>query len=173
MNSYNIKSIFLVYILGISLVSCKDGSSGGHRSAEALVVPTVIQKIEAINSYTPEHVANLTRLAIAIERFKQDHHRYPLASMSRRDWDTLFTENGELNSAWLSELTPIYIETIPLALNQDKRNEYVYKSDGANYKLLVVNAGDCEYVKSKTPDLIDPLRDCRAYGFWTRKAVKW
>jgi hypothetical protein len=140
------------------------------KKVEAVVTPTVLQHVETVNAYTPEHVANLTKIVIAIEKYKQDHKSYPISSRQKTAWDKLFTKNGNVDSEWLAVLVPDYIDAMPISASQ---NQYIYMSNGAQYKLLVLEPSDCEFVKSKTPDLIDPRRHCSAYGFWTARAVKW
>ncbi|HLU17266.1 MAG TPA: hypothetical protein VKZ76_04370 [Edaphocola sp.] len=140
---------------------------------EASVTPTVVQKVEPINVFTPEHVVNLTRLTIAIEKYKQEHLSYPVSQRQKEAWDRLFNKAGEADAAWLEALVPNYIDSIPAITNNPDKLQYVYMSNGAHYKLLVLKPQDCEFVKSKSPELIDPRRDCRAYGYWTKKAVRW
>jgi len=159
------------FMLGcLFLLGCKNDKVA---NTEVPVTPTVVQKVEPINAFTPEHVINLTRLAIAIEKYKQDKNSYPVSQKQREAWDLLFDKTGEVNTEWLKALVPDYLDSIPSVTNNPKKLQYLYISNGAHYKLLVLKSGDCQFVKSKKPELIDPRRDCYAYGYWTRKAVRW
>jgi len=168
-----VKESVVLCLFSLFLSACGKNEDGGVDSEIVMITPTVFQKVEPINSFTPEHVANLTKIVIAIEKYKQEHRSYPLSSKTTESWDRIYTKTGDVNSAWLNVLAPKYIDAIPIITSESNPPQYAYKSNGANYKLLVLKPKDCEYVKSKKPDLIDPHRDCRAYGFWTDPAASW
>ncbi|MBF0482195.1 MAG: hypothetical protein HQK82_11065 [Desulfovibrionaceae bacterium] len=86
-----------------------------------------------------------------------------------------FSRDGQFKEDWITGLAPEYIDKLP----RDPRNrksmndQYVYWSDGKDYKLISNGAEDCEFVKKINPQIIDPVRDCFAYGYWTPNAAKW
>jgi|SRR5690606_21746703 len=168
----SVSKIIVLSFFSLFLLSC--GGKDLEAECEAVVVrPTVVQDVEPVNAFTPVNVANLTRIAIALERYKQEHRSYPTSSTSTKSWDHVLAGSSSEDSKWLEMLVPKYIDVIPLVVNEPNPPHYAYRSDGANYKLLALKPSDCELVKSKQPALIDPRRDCKAYGFWTARAKKW
>jgi len=69
----------------------------------------------------------------------------------------------------------VYISVLP----RDPRNhtvcgeQYIYNSNGTDYKLIAHQPEECLVVKAKYPNLLDPMRDCWAYGYWTEGAKNW
>lgn len=143
--------------------------------ADAPVVPTTVQKIEPITSKTPQRVADLTKIAIALERYKHRYRRYPESSNSGRGWDGIFTKYGESKENWIDGLVPEFLDALPRdpRMHTSASAQYYYKSTGANYKLIAHNADDCEAIYRSHPYLIDHKRVCWAYGFWTPRGSEW
>ncbi len=46
---------------------------------------------------------------------------------------------------------------------------YMYRStaNGSDYKLIAHCDGLCDAVKAQRPSMVDPVRDCWGYGYWT------
>jgi hypothetical protein len=168
------KLIFLIVFVSIMQLGCAKNNCELIMS-EPKIVPTTTYVPEPITSFTPRRVADLTMIAIALEKYKRENHSYPLSSDYTRNWDRYLSTDGTYREDWIIGLAPKYISFIP----RDPRNSknpklhYGYRSNGAHYKLIAGNADDCEFVKSKVPELIDQVRDCHAYGFWTGGAVRW
>lgn len=114
---------------------------------------------------------DLTMIKKALERYYQNNQKYPISS----GYDGLYTKWGKEGKNWIKGLSPKYIKSLP----RDPRNindggkQYLYKSNGKDYKLIVHSPEDCKTVKAIHPKLIDPKRDCYAYGFWTDRAQEW
>jgi hypothetical protein len=76
-------------------------------------------------------------------------------------------------------MAPTYLATIPRDPRQDENpyNQYIYKSNGEEYKLLALVPEDCQYTIKHYPKLSDPPRNvynqCYAYGYWTPGAELW
>ena len=159
----------------IFVISCSKECINKEQNAEIKhFIPTTAHTPEAINSFSPQRVSDLTLIAIALEKYKQKNRSYPISSTHRK-WDYAFDEGGEVNLYWIDGLAPDFLPSLPRdpRLNNIRDNQYLYRSDGANYKLIATLPEDCEYVKSKVPQMIDPRRGCKAYGFWTKGAVGW
>jgi hypothetical protein len=58
-------------------------------------------------------------------------------------------------------------------MHTDNTQQYIYNSNGADYKLISNYPEDCDSVKRMNPALIDPTRNCWVYGFWTKGAISW
>lgn len=121
--------------------------------------------------YFEKRYEDLTIIKKTLERYYLENGKYPVST----GYDGLYTKWGYEGKKWINGLIPNYIESLP----RDPRNtsdaskQYLYKSNGKEYKLIAHNPEDCTTVKAKHPKLIDPKRDCWAYGFWTKDAKNW
>jgi hypothetical protein len=167
----NILLIFATCMACLMLNACH------KNSPPDITTPKTMHPVVTIEADTPQRIKDLSALAYALEKYKQDHQQYPVSSNAGRGYDGLFASEkyGESRVEWIRGLVPEYIDELP----RDPRNDsviyhsYLYVSNGANYKLFVQRPEDCQEVKQKYPQLIDPRRDCYAYGYWTPKAVNW
>lgn len=100
----------------------------------------------------------------ALERFKRDNGFYPISE----GFNGLYSRYGKSGPDWIPGLTPKYLEKLPRdsRMTESDSEQYLYFSNGAGIKLIAHLPVDCELVKSLYPDLIDPSRDCWAYGYW-------
>lgn len=82
---------------------------------------------------------------------------------------------------WVPGLAPKYITALPRdpAMSNDRTAQYLYVSDGNDFKLIVHNVGaTCGPAIEKEGIKIDPARvkadgGCWAYGFWTAAYEKF
>ncbi len=79
------------------------------------------------------------------------------------------TERG---AAWIPGLSPEFLAEIPRDPVHGGGTQYVYVSDGANYKLVVqgaslVGSGNVEVLGVKIDQTRDPTPENAAFGFWT------
>lgn len=173
------RSIMIKYlVMGISLGTLFIAEQLNYlnfRSSEDLVAPTVIRQSF---DKAPDiiEVRDLLDIVYALERYKKDHRSYPISSAGTTGWDSVINRAGESRENWIKGLVPDYIEKLPrdprLLDNSDQ--QYLYMSNGANYKLIAYNPSNCGAVKNSYPLLIDPKRrGCQAYGFWTKRASRW
>lgn len=169
---------FILTLLGFSfLMSSCDNKISSKSSKDMIerIIPSTVQPVEPITAFTPLRISHLTQLVIALEKYKQDHHQYPISSDYLREWDRLFNEAGDMNAAWINGLVPEYLPVLPRDPRENNiyNHQYAYKSNGAHYKLLSLYPDDCSFIKIKAPYFIDPKRDCLVYGFWTHGAADW
>ncbi len=121
------------------------------------------------NSVTRKN--DLKMINNALHQYYKDNGVYPKS----QGMDGIYTLWGKNSINWIQNLTPKYLDKLP----RDPRNnehpdqQYLYKSNGKDFKLISHNAEDCKIVKSKQPGLIDPKRDCWSYGYWTEGAKNW
>ncbi|MNJ65869.1 hypothetical protein D3C77_619080 [compost metagenome] len=83
---------------------------------------------------------------------------------------------GKDSEEWISGLAPKYIPALPRdpALSTKSMPQYMYRSDGSDYKLLAHgNTLTCKLVARLSPELLDPLRNCWGFGYWTDGARAW
>lgn len=120
-------------------------------------------------------LTDLISIVEALIKYRNDHNQYPISSSNGEGFDGLYSNYGESKVNWIEGLVPKYIRDLP----RDPRNlteghvQYIYSSDGANFKLIALNPLNCKEVALKYPTLIDPMRVCQAYGFWTTAATYW
>ncbi|MCA2968825.1 MAG: hypothetical protein INH43_09935 [Acidobacteriaceae bacterium] len=113
---------------------------------------------------------DLKALEIALTAYHKDNGSYPLSSGG---FDGYFTNYGKATPKWIPGIVPKYIKALPRdpRLLEKADPQYYYWSDGMNFKLIVHAPEDCSLVKEKLPALIDPIRDCWSYGFWSEGAA--
>jgi hypothetical protein len=123
-------------------------------------------------------LADLENLRNALGRYHADNGAYPIsadggAQFSGKLWGAATADS------WLPGLAPKYLDALPVdpRVGGNPYRQYVYRSDGRDYKLLSLVPEDCFYTVEKRPELSDParnvLKQCYAYGFWTPGAEKW
>lgn len=136
--------------------------------------PTPAQPAPALASLPPgaqQRVGDLTTLKAALANYRIKHGSYPVSPQ----WSGVASLWGPSGPAWIPGLAPEFIPSLP----RDPRNhenpeeQYIYRSDGKDYKLIAHHPGDCEAIQARLPAMRDPLRKCGAYGFWTPGAAGW
>ena len=85
------------------------------------------------------------------------------------------TAAGVQTNDWLPGLTGEFLPQLPRdpARSNDPNKQYLYYSDGTDYKLLAHGSGDCALARKDHPEMVDPARNCWAYGYWTPAAAAW
>jgi hypothetical protein len=120
-------------------------------------------------------LTDLISIVEALTKYRNDNKQYPISSKNGKGFDGLYSNYGESKVNWIEGLVPKYIKNLP----RDPRNlteghvQYIYSSDGANFKLIALNPLNCKEVALEYAALVDPMRVCQAYGFWTPAATYW
>lgn len=114
-------------------------------------------------------LGDLQRVGNALAAYKQQHGRYPL--------------QGEKNlvigldpaASEFSKLVPSLLAQLPRdpRLLADPNRQYLYFSNGTDFKFITHGPEDMGFVQKKMPTLVDPRRPQHAYGIWTAGAVTW
>jgi hypothetical protein len=127
---------------------------------------------------TQQRVADLRSVNDALEAYARDHGgKYPVSN----GWQGFLSSAGaSLGAAWIPELVPQYLAALPRdPAKSDKTDgpQYIYYSDGSDYKLIAFKIDDCGIAVETNGVRIDPNRlnadaTCYAYGFWTTAAAK-
>ena len=117
-----------------------------------------------IDSNHDHYLFDLLSIRKALDRYYIEHLSYP----KNKSFDGVQSCWGESTPNWIPDLAPKYIEKLPNINHKNSNcgNQYLYKSNGKGYKLIVHFPEDCEEIKRDFPSLIDPNRDCFAYGYW-------
>lgn len=171
--------ILLIVLLGLAFFFEKKGYLNLQAPKKSLLVaPNLAQyPLSEIDASISIEVDDLLKIAYALDRYKQDHRSYPIGSSlsGARRWDGIKSNWGESREDWIRGLAPKYIDSLPRdpRVLDDGEHQYLYMSDGANYKLIAYQTVNCQLIKNSLPSLVDPKRDCQAFGFWTKKATDW
>lgn len=122
-------------------------------------------------SFVDKRIGDILSVKEALSEFHAKNGNFPAST----GYDGYKSKYGAPDPIWIKGLSPGYIKNLPIDPESDISDlpGYIYKSDGKDYKLLAHQTSDCEEVKSSRPELIDPRRDCWAYGFWTAGAANW
>ncbi|TVM17297.1 hypothetical protein DPQ33_08915 [Oceanidesulfovibrio indonesiensis] len=107
----------------------------------------------------------------ALQAYKEKYGSYPVSSGG---WDGVKTLWGKEGKDWIPGLVPEFLPALPRDPrgNDNPTEQYLYKSDGIDYKLLAHRAEDSFAVRQVLPSLADPRREL-AYGIWTSGAAHW
>lgn len=127
-----------------------------------------------------KRLSDLRQVSIALELYADSHNgSYPVSSGGGGGWDGFRSCWGNSsvadNPAWITSLAPTYIPNLPRdPLNHTNCDgQYIYRSNGTNYKLIAHNPENASAVIAKYPQLTDPSRSSYAYGYWTVGATNW
>jgi hypothetical protein len=122
-----------------------------------------------------QRLADLAKIRDALEAYRRKNGSYP-ASPSNT-WSRLYDGSGKINREWIPGLVPTFINELPRDPRkvEGQLEQYVYISNGENYKLLAgYPEKDCDAIKQNRPEMMDPVRNkgeqCEAYGYWSAGA---
>ncbi|MBF0481337.1 MAG: hypothetical protein HQK81_08600 [Desulfovibrionaceae bacterium] len=147
------------------------------RSLDMQKVQSILEAGKQINALAfagLEGKANRSLWAIdrALAAYRARNGAYPPGTGPEGNFD----KDMKFKEDWIAGLAPEYIDKLPRdpRVSDSKNDQYYYWSDGKDYKLVRHGVpDDCKFVKSRNPALVDPVRDCWAYGYWTPNAAKW
>lgn len=110
-------------------------------------------------------VAALMAMRDALKAYHAAYGRYPVSE----GWDGFRSRFGKSSEAWIAGLAPQFLPDLPRdpARSEDPDLQYLYRSDGQDYKLIAHDRGECLIAVTAYPDLTDPVRNCWAYGVWS------
>ncbi|MEQ8351840.1 MAG: hypothetical protein RH862_10170 [Leptospiraceae bacterium] len=108
-------------------------------------------------------VEDLIKIRIGLETFQQARGRFPGSE------GELFNSDGAAGTDWIPEIRTVVPATLPVdrRSGEDPREQYLYISNGQQYKVLAQTPENCPSIKEWMPELLDPVRGCGAIGFWT------
>jgi hypothetical protein len=137
----------------------------------AHIVKSRQAKADEAYAMLKQRATDLSNLKNAVESYRNDHGRYPASN----GFEGLYEQSGRIEVQWIRGLVPDYLPRLPRDPREDKdpSDQYLYNSNGTDYKIIAHHPGDCELAKKKIPETIDPLRGCLAYGYWSAGARDW
>lgn len=118
-----------------------------------------------------QRLVDLKALSIALEDYFQDHGAYPVSSR----WSGVTSNFGPSGPDWIPGLAPDYIVALPRDPAHAERDngDYLYRSNGADYKLISISRDDIDEISQMASDRIDPRRADSSFGFWSAGSQEW
>ena len=109
-------------------------------------------------------VQDLVTINDALKAYQAKHGAFPPAAALAG-----LTERG---ANWIPGLAPEFLKDIPRDPQHGTTTQYVYVSDGANYKLLaagvsLVGSPNVEVLGIKVDPTRNPTAENASFGFWT------
>jgi hypothetical protein len=112
-------------------------------------------------------LTDLLSIKNALEEYRYKNDSYPLS----QGFDGLYSKWGYSGPDWIKGMVPEYLPRLPRDLrnNADANQQYLYFSDGRDYKLISHHpvSDDIQWLKFFNRGLIDPARPHWAFGYWT------
>jgi hypothetical protein len=115
---------------------------------------------------------DLTNIQSALEEYHKANGSYPVSEM----YDGLHSDWGRSAEDWIPKLAPRFIQALPRdpGLSDASSPQYLYRSDGVNYKIISHGVPQsCADAIRFNPEMVDPARQCSAFGYWTEGARDW
>lgn len=174
-NKLFLYSMLMILLGGLFIFEQRDDLHVGANGAVEVAPQVVQQSLSEISPDISVEVDDLLQIVYALERYKLDHRIYPISSRAGKGWDGILSNYGDSRKDWVRGLVPDYIDRLPRdpRMLDDGTRQYMYISNGAHYKLVVLRATNCQLIKDSHPSLVDPVRTCSAFGFWTKGAERW
>ena len=118
-----------------------------------------------------QRLSDLDAMRQALAAYHAKFGRYPATS----GFAGAVTAAAAPTNDWLPGLAGEFMPELPRdpARSTDPNKQYLYHSDGTDYKLLAHGNGDCAMARKDHPEMVDPARNCWAYGYWTPAAASW
>ncbi|HCN45521.1 MAG TPA: hypothetical protein DIT18_07565 [Pseudomonas sp.] len=129
-------------------------------------------KLSNERSFFEQRKVDLANVKTALEAYHQAHGTYPPSEK----FDGLHSTAGKDSANWIVGLAPDFIDTLPLdpARSGESMPQYLYVSDGTDYKVIAHGqTQSCVYARAQAPELVDPVRNCWGFGYWTPGARNW
>lgn len=114
-------------------------------------------------------MTDLARINLALTAFFRTYGVYP-----RGDSTDVTDDRGRHNPEWIRGLVPEFLPELPRDPRglADPYRGYLYFSDGMSFKLIVHAAPDGYKIRSRYPQVADPIRG-DAYGVFQPQAARW
>jgi hypothetical protein len=118
-----------------------------------------------------KRVCDLSMLRDALKEYLRDHGHYPVT----QGFNGLYSAWAASGPDWIPGLAPRYVAKLPRdpRKNDIPENQYLYISNGKDYKLVCFFPEDAKHFAAWRPDMADSTRQNMAFGFWTKGAADW
>ena len=155
--------IFLIFLFAVSYIPLKKRYQN-ERDEYKLVANKDIFKKKTIE--------DIFALKQALNKYYTTTKSYPKSSGG---WDAIHAAYGQSREDWIPGLAPGYIKELPVdpRKSDDPIKQYMYKSDGTDYKLIAHFPAGIDEIINEYPQYVDPRRPSWAFGVWTEGAKNW
>lgn len=112
---------------------------------------------------------DLDRIRAALEQYFQANGTYPISA----GFDGIHSDWGRSAENWIPGLAPFLTAPLPRdpQLSTTALPQYLYWSNSVEYKLIAHGTPQsCAIALQLNPELVDPVRQCYAFGYWTQNA---
>lgn len=119
---------------------------------------------------------DLTQVRDALARYYDKFGAYPTTNGR---WDGYHSNFGTSSPDWIQGLVPEFLPALPRDPAREERSnrQYLYVSNGVDYKLIAHSSPDCSDILAALPAMVDNARkkltNCWGYGYWTPGAAMW
>jgi hypothetical protein len=113
--------------------------------------------------------SDLDKIRATLEIYHEANGAYPQSS----GFDGIYSDWGSSSENWISGLVPKYIDALPRdpELSATALPQYLYWSNGTDYKLIAHGVPQsCSFASMLNPEMVDPVRQCYAFGYWSQNA---
>ncbi|USW02761.2 sulfatase-like hydrolase/transferase [Pseudomonas pergaminensis] len=113
--------------------------------------------------------SDLDEIHTALENYHNVHGAYPQSS----GFDGIHSDWGRSSENWISGLVPAFTEALPRdpEMSTTALPQYLYWSNGTDYKLIAHGTPQsCSFASQLNPEMVDPVRQCYAFGYWSKNA---
>jgi hypothetical protein len=130
---------------------------------------------DILSNNTTQRIKMFDTVSKALGRYKADMGKYPVESVDGITTSYVGWSQEKNKRTGFNLLVPKYLSIIPKdpRLNDSQYEQYIYISNGKDYKFIAHSPEDVKAVISSKPSLIDPARPTWAYGIWTPGAAKF
>jgi hypothetical protein len=130
----------------------------------------VSNSFEYVNEYININAKDFSDLTNALEKFSSDSGFYPISSK----WSGFYSFDTLGSKVWIPGLVPVYLTKLPREpRKRANSSQYLYKSDGKNFKLINHDPPVLHGLDLPFPLLEDPLRKGFSVGCWSKGAENW
>jgi hypothetical protein len=122
--------------------------------------------------YQETTLKDIFALRDALQEYYEENKSYPKSSGG---WDGIIAPFGQAKKDWIPGLAPKYISELPRdpRSSSDPMKQYMYKSNGTDFKLIAHYPVGMKQISSAHPEMVDARRNSWAIGVWTKAAAGW
>ena len=125
-------------LLSASLLAGRSESPADTSTGSALVQ-------SVMDPNTKRRLSDLDAVRSALEKHREDKGAFPVS----QGFDGFPSTDGKSSPTWIEGLQPTYIEALPLDPGHRAKtpSQYLYKSDGKDFKLVTHSVADCSTIE--------------------------
>jgi len=150
----------LMVVAGVCVLQLAGCDQGSRESAST-------ESAGNLDAQTQQRIDDLTAVNAALQQYHTLNNAYPVSNQIQ---GYASAYGASLGADWIPELSQA-LPRDPAGSEAGNEAQYLYVSDGTNYKLIAHATGDCSPAVASNGVQIDPRRNdgtsCWAYGFWS------